>query len=83
MEKFVKLRDIKDTLIDLNRKVFLEKKTAKPIMEAIVALPTIDIVYCVECRYKDMELCSMSKMRNAGVLYPYDFCSHGERIDNE
>lgn len=47
------------------------------------SLPTINIVYCVECRYKYMEICPMYKLRKAGVLQPYDFCSHGERIDNE
>lgn len=44
-------------------------------------LPTIDIVHCVECRYKGMEICPMYKLTKAGVLKPYDFCSYGERIE--
>lgn len=41
--------------------------------------PSIDIVSCVECRYKGMEICPMYKLTKAGVLKPYDFCSYGER----
>lgn len=41
--------------------------------------PSIDIVRCVECRYKGMEICPMYKLTKAGVLKPYDFCSYGER----
>jgi hypothetical protein len=41
--------------------------------------PSIDIIHCVECRYKGMEICPMYKLTKAGVLKPYDFCSYGER----
>lgn len=41
--------------------------------------PSIDIVRCKECRYKDMELCAMYKLVVAGVRKPDDFCSYGER----
>ena len=43
--------------------------------------PSIDIVRCVECRYKGMEICPMYKLTKAGVLKPYDFCSYGERSE--
>ena len=43
--------------------------------------PSIDIVRCVECRYKGMEICPMYKLTKAGVLKPYDFCSYGERLE--
>ena len=41
--------------------------------------PSIEIIPCVECRYKGMEICPMYKLTKAGVLKPYDFCSYGER----
>ena len=43
--------------------------------------PSIDIVFCKECRYKDMELCAMYKLVVAGVRKADDFCSYGERED--
>ena len=45
--------------------------------------PTIDIVRCVECRYKGMDICPMYKLTRAGVLKPYDFCSYGEFKEGE
>lgn len=42
----------------------------------------IDIVRCVECRYKDMDLCPMHILVVAGVRKPYDFCSYGERQES-
>ena len=47
--------------------------------DAVQYEPFIDIVRCVECRYKGMEICPMYKLTKAGVLKPYDFCSYGER----
>ena len=43
--------------------------------------PSIDIVFCRECKYKDMELCAMYKLVVAGVRTYNDFCSYGERED--
>ena len=43
--------------------------------------PSIDIVFCKECRYKDMELCAMYKLVVAGVRKADDFFSYGERED--
>ena len=40
--------------------------------------PSIDIVRCKECKYKDMELCAMYKLVVAGVRKYDDFCSYGE-----
>ncbi len=42
-----------------------------------------ELVRCVECRYKGMEICPMYKLTKAGVLKPYDFCSYGEKENNE
>lgn len=47
--------------------------------ERIEEAPSIEIIRCVECRYKGMEICPMYKLTKAGVLKPYDFCSYGER----
>lgn len=79
MSKCVKLEDIKDAIMDLNGKVFLRRSTLVPVLKTIVGLPIIDIVNCVECRYKDMIICPMYNMTRAGVLKPYDFCSYGDR----
>ena len=49
--------------------------------ERIEEAPSIDIVRCKECRYKDMELCAMYKLVAAGVRRYDDFCSYGERKD--
>ena len=40
--------------------------------------PSIDIVFCKECKYKDTELCAMYKLVVAGVRKYDDFCSYGE-----
>jgi len=45
----------------------------------IDSAPSIDIVHCVECRYKEMEICPMYRLLRAGILKPYNFCSYGER----
>ena len=42
-----------------------------------------ELVRCVECRYKEMEICPMYKLTKAGVLKPYDFCSYGEKENKE
>lgn len=41
--------------------------------------PSIDIVRCKECRYKDMEICPMHRLVVAGVRKYDDYCSYGER----
>ena len=53
------------------------------ITKTIDSAPSIDIVHCIECRYKGMEICPMYKLTKAGVLKPYDFCSYGEKENNE
>lgn len=69
-----------DALItDLNKGLW-GKDWDKVLAEAIInEAPSIDIVHCVECQYKGMEICPMYKLTKAGVLKPYDFCSYGER----
>jgi hypothetical protein len=53
--------------------------TERFVFYRINEAPSIDIVRCVECRYKGMEICPMYKLTKAGVLKPYDFCSYGCR----
>jgi len=48
-------------------------------LDAVREAPSIDIVRCKECKYKDMELCAMYKLVVAGVRKYDDFCSYGER----
>ena len=48
--------------------------------------PTIDavsVVRCKECRYKDMEICAMYRLVVAGVRKYDDYCSYGERKNND
>ena len=53
----------------------------KAVKDFIDDAPSIDIVFCRECKYKDMELCAMYKLVVAGVRKYNDFCSYGERED--
>lgn len=53
----------------------------KALKNFIDSAPSIDIVFCRECKYKDMELCAMYKLVVAGVRKYNDFCSYGERED--
>ena len=53
----------------------------KAIKEFIDSAPSIDIVFCRECKYKDTELCTMYKLVVAGVRKYDDFCSYGERSE--
>ena len=43
MNRYVKLEDIRDAIKDLNSRVFLDGRTAMPIIETIVGLPTIEL----------------------------------------
>ncbi len=67
-----------------NNKEFADREIEHPryqetVRELIDEAPSIDIVRCKECKYKDMELCSMHKLVVAGVRKYDDFCSYGER----
>lgn len=50
-------------------------------------LPTIDIVHCKDCKYFKLHESVFGKgwicKRNHVVVGSVDFCSYGERIDNE
>lgn len=78
MDRYVGIEDIKNTLIDLNGKVFLEKKTAKPIMEAIVALPQVSfetLGNTTFVKYEDLLESSWPWCAGYGHC---DNCSYGE-----
>ena len=72
---FVEFRG--DTIDDIAEQII---KACKHIVKTA---PTIDIVRCRECRYKDMELCAMYKLVVAGVRKYDDYCSYGERRTDE
>ena len=68
-------------MAELEREVELadDWKTAHEIANVVKYAPSIDIVRCKECKYKDTELCAMYKLVVAGVRRYDDFCSYGER----
>ena len=89
MNKYIKLEDIKDSILELKGKVFLDRKTALPILETIAGLPKIEIVRCKECIH-----CLDEVIEDTMPIYIYcglwkgetewdNFCSYGERKDNE
>ena len=52
--------------------------------EYLALAPTVDaveVVYCGECRFADTKDCPMSG--SAGRVSASDFCSYGERKDND
>ena len=51
---------------------------ADKIAEMIVDAPSIDIVRCAECVFKDTDRCPMDEVYLGG-LNADDFCSYGER----
>ena len=77
MSRYAGIKELKQIIYD---NVF-GSDNRNHINELIDAAPSIDIVRCVECRYKGMEICPMYKLTKAGVLKPYDFCSYGERSE--
>lgn len=84
MSRYIKVDDIRDAIIDLNDKVFLDKRMLLPVLKAIVGLPTIDIVYCKECIWRDKDnqdedYCTYVK--GLADINGESFCSYGERID--
>lgn len=50
-------------------------------MRAIEYMPTVDIVFCKDCKYysKMYKLCSCRSDRFNVYLNDNDYCSHGER----
>ena len=65
--------------IDADALIRYGKRGTLVYWEDIEEAPSIDIVRCKECKYKDMELCAMYKLVVAGVRKYDDFCSYGER----
>lgn len=51
------------------------------LADQVASAPTLDLVRCKECRYKDMDICSMYRLVVAGVRKDDDFCSYGERSE--
>ena len=48
------------------------------VMEYIDEAPSIDIVRCAECAFKDTDRCPMDEVYLGGINAD-DFCSYGER----
>ena len=94
MNKYIELKDIEKLITACEWRLTLAKERngegfvdySKQVLdvdeltERLSELIALDIVYCVECRYKDMIICPMHNLTKAGVLQPYDFCSYGDRI---
>ena len=75
-DAYIKMLMQTDRLLQGNCEYKLWEQEVEKIVDA---MPSINIVRCKECRYKDMELCAMYKLVVAGVRKYDDFCSYGER----
>ena len=89
MSKHIAIKDFRDMLLELNSRVWLERSTVIAILKGMADLSKIDIVHCGECK-----CCQNELIEEYMPLYIYcekwnhetgfdDFCSAGERIDNE
>ena len=67
-------------MAELEREVELadDWKTAHEIANVAKYAPTIDIVRCAECAFKDTDRCPMDEVYLGGINAD-DFCSYGER----
>ena len=86
MNKYIKVKDIKNALIELVESgKRLERKTTTNIIKALNNLQTIDIVHCKECIH-----CLDEVIEDTIPIYIYcdlwkgetewdGFCSYGER----
>ena len=84
MNRYIKLEDAisvcrEKQIIEGSAVTGIRYPRPDEIIYDLSELPVIDIVYCVECRYKDMIICPMHNLTRAGVLQPHDFCSYGDR----
>jgi len=77
MNRYINAEWLCNELGDTNMDIYTDE-----VKKYISSAPSIDIIHCVECRYKGMEICPMYKLTKAGVLKPYDFCSYGEKENN-
>ena len=88
MSKYIKLDETVNALIELEAKLGSQQQTKRGVRFAIGYvndLPTIDIVRCKECIYytpfdegRPFD-CPIGVVNTIAT----DFCSHGERKDNE
>lgn len=93
MSKYIKLEDALsdiDNLWDYDSVDGISTKTAlKQVMTDLSYLPTIDIVHCKDCIHcaddwngnEPQFTCELGRCTES--VYPNDYCSCGERIDNE
>lgn len=94
MSKYVEVKALEKAIIENAQD--LRTLSTKTVGQAISSLPTIDIVRCKDCKWfvadKPLKLkdgtevednyCSRPNQQSC-FLKPSDFCSYGERIDNE
>lgn len=90
MSRYIKLEDAKDAIrIPCENADSKEQKAIAQALYRLDDVPTIDIVHCGECK-----CCRDELIEEYMPLYIYcekwnhetdfdDFCSYGERIDNE
>lgn len=81
MSRYIEAEWIRNVYADFNDYNGRDDWTT-PIANVLAVIddtPSIDIVRCKECKYKDMEICPMYKLVVAGVRKYDDFCSYGER----
>ena len=82
MDKYIRVGDIRNALIELNNSgKWLGYTTTMNIIEALGNLPIIDIVRCEECLWQD-DCSRMVKSMDGLVSTALTWCSDGERRDN-
>ena len=87
MNKYIQIKKIRDMLLELNSRVWLERDTVIAILKGMANLPRIDIVHCGECVKANTEDCSHSYWDDDWdewrVGYKGDdwFCADGEGIE--
>lgn len=89
MSKYIKVDDIKSALCEaVDKGVQLRRGTTIAIIKILGTVPTIDIVHCKECIHNNTVNCPKSWFDEHLLDYKTcnddnDFCSDGEREDNE
>lgn len=80
--EYIKILMKNDRLMQGNAEYTLWEQKVERIVDT---MPTIDIVHCGECKYFNEDKCWNLKGLNKtdGVVKADDFCSNGERKDNE
>ena len=86
MSRYYKAESVKDEIVRVLEHTDCNNSYIDDVLRAIEKLPTIDIVECAECANNK---CNIDRVaENWCLLFGYDvesddFCSNGERIDNE